>query len=64
MRVKVNEDKFIEMLIVDFCLIILSVYYVRLRREILIRIYLYVGSEYWIKCVRYNKNVKKIFEFE
>lgn len=64
MRVKANEDKPIEMLTVDPRLLILSVYYARLRREILIRIYSQVGSEYWTKRVRYNKNVKKISEFE
>lgn len=64
MRVKANEDKPIEMLTVDPRLLILSVYYARSRREILIRIYSHVGSEYWTKRVRYNKNVKKISEFE
>lgn len=39
-------------------------YYARSRREILIRIYSQDGSEYWTKIVRYNKNVKKISEFE
>lgn len=64
MRVKANEDKPIEMLTVDPRLLILSVYYARSRREIFIRIYSQVGSEYWTKRVRYNKNVKKISEFE
>lgn len=54
MRVKANEDKPIEMLTVDPRLLILSVYYARSH----------VGSEYWTKRVRYNKNVKKISEFE
>lgn len=56
MKVKANEEEPIEMLTVDYHLSILSVYYAKLRSEILLRIYLQDGT----KIVRYNKNVEKI----
>lgn len=64
MKVKANEEEPIEMLTVQPHLVILSVYYARSRREILIRIYSQDENEYWTKIVRYNKNVEKISEFE
>lgn len=60
MKVKANEEEPIEMLTVDYHLSILSVYYAKLRSEILLRIYIQDGT----KIVRYNKNVEKISEIE